>query len=211
MRTFSRVLLLALTLGGATVGLAQCGGDGGVKDGGATADLGGSLKWYTTCGDVVCRGYMPPAGVSPCTAGMMSGDACTMAGGQCDPMSSCNQLMVCAASDPKSKGCAISRRSYKTNITYLNEQSRASYADQIHKMRLATYQYKSGGPPHLGFIIEDQEPSMSIDADRDMVDLYGYTSMAVAALQVQQQQIAALQQQLDDLKKQLGTAKRSHR
>jgi hypothetical protein len=142
---------------------------------------------------------------------MKSGASCAMAGGECDPMSPCNQLMVCASSDPKLRGCPISRRSYKTNITYLDDQSRAKYASEIGKMRLATYQYKNGGPQHLGFIIEDQEPSASIDAGRDMVDLYGYTSMAVAALQVQQQQIAALQQQLSDVKKQLAAAKRTHR
>jgi hypothetical protein len=204
MRNCKRSFVLGLALGIGSLGLLHCGGDGG-KDGGAPADLGGgALQWYTTCGDPVCHGYTPPAGVPACTAGMTSGSACAAAGSQCDPMSSCNQLLVCASKDPKVPGCPISRERYKTDITYLDAPSRQKYADQLHKMRLATYRYKAGGPPHLGFIIENEEPSMSIDADRDMVDLYGYTSMAVAALQVQQQQIAALQEQLRAVQQQLA-------
>ncbi len=74
-------------------------------------------------------------------------------------------------------------------------------------MKLATFKYRAGGPQRLGFMIDDQGDgtgkSMSVDAERDMVDLYGFTSMAVATLKVQQQQIQGLEHKLDELSSQL--------
>ena len=52
--------LVSLVLG---IGLAACGGD----PGGAATQAAAPLAWYTTCGDPVCRGYTPPAGVPRCT------------------------------------------------------------------------------------------------------------------------------------------------
>lgn len=206
-----RVLMTIVTLAVGSLGLWQCGGDG--SGGGTDLGGGGPLKWYNTCGDPVCQGYKPPAGVPLCTAAMTAGASCATTGERCDPMNSCNQLLVCATSDPRMApgGCPISRRSYKTNIQYLDQQMLQKYAQEIGKLRLATYRYKSGCPTRLGFIIEDQEPSMSIDAERDMVDLYGYTSMAVAALKVQQEQIAALQQQIGELQRQLAATRRARK
>ena len=55
------------------------------------------------------------------------------------------------------------------------------------------YRYKDGPErQHLGFIIEDVEPSPSVDSQHDQVDLYGYTSMAIAALQEQHHEIESL-------------------
>ena len=36
----------------------------------------------------------------------------------------------------------------------------------------------------MGFVIEDIEPSAAVDPGRDMVNLYGYASMAVAGARV---------------------------
>lgn len=44
----------------------------------------------------------------------------------------------------------------------------------------------------------------------DMVDLYGYTSMAVAALQLQARQIEALKKELESLRRQIEET-RDHR
>jgi hypothetical protein len=55
----------------------------------------------------------------------------------------------------------------------------------------------------LGFIIDDVEPSVAIDPGRDMVDLYGYTSMAVAALQAQARDIEALKKEVARLRHEL--------
>jgi len=74
--------------------------------------------------------------------------------------------------------------------------------DELMRFRLATYQYK-GAPSerHLGFIIDDIEPSAAVDPGRDMVNLYGYTSMAVAALQSQAREIAALKKEVARLRR----------
>ncbi|MFO0577829.1 MAG: hypothetical protein U1A78_27800 [Polyangia bacterium] len=161
-------------------------------------------QWYKTCGDPVCRGYTPPTGVALCTSEKL-GDPCATVGQQCDPKDGCNALYRCATADPTMQpgGCPISRQKYKTDIAYLDDTARQRFADELHKIRLATYRYKAGGPTRLGFLIEDHEPSVSIDAERDMVDLYSYTSLAVAALQVQEQQIRALREELAELRKQL--------
>jgi hypothetical protein len=67
-------------------------------------------------------------------------------------------------------------------------------------MKLATYNYKAkvADPhlKHLGFIIEDQPESVAVDQTHHRVDLYGYVSMMVAAMQVQEKEIAELRQEL---------------
>ena len=170
------------------------------------------LQWYGTCGDPVCRGYTPRTGVSRCTTETI-GATCTTTGTTCDPMDSCNALYICATSDPKmmAGGCPISRRKYKTEIRYLDEAGLSQYAGELSKVRLATYKYKTGGPTRLGFIIEDHEPSVSIDSEHDLVDLYGYTSMAVAALKLQEKQLAALQRQVTELSAQRKAAPTRHK
>ena len=191
----SQVSLLLLS-----VGLVSCGGDGGSKDGGSDGSTG-KLTWYTTCGDPVCRGYTPPAGVPRCTT-EAEGAACTSEGARCDPMSACNALLICAKTDPKTSpgGCPISRRAAKQEIAYVDDAARARLASEIENTRLATYRYKTGGPVRLGFLIDDQPLSMSVDPSRDMIDLYGYTSMAVAAIQQQAKRIASLEAQLSEIK-----------
>ncbi len=76
---------------------------------------------------------------------------------------------------------------------------------------LATYRYRSSEAScrtHLGFVIEDVEPSPSVDASHDFVDLYGYTTMAVAALQTQARQIEILERDLGALRSELETMRR---
>ena len=75
---------------------------------------------------------------------------------------------------------------------------------------LATYTYKDalkGERPHLGFIIDGNEGLICVQPARNQVDVYGYTSMAVAALKVQQQQIEALKAQLKALEARLPAAR----
>jgi hypothetical protein len=118
-------------------------------------------------------------------------------------MDSCNVHLVCARTDPRLApgGCPISRRELKHDIEYLTREDRARLSDEILGVKLATYRYNAAPErERLGFIIEDLEPSASIDSGRDMVDLYGYTSMAVAALQTQAEEIAALRREIDELR-----------
>ena len=68
-------------------------------------------------------------------------------------------------------------------------------------MRLATWKYKHDpSKQRLGFIIDDDEQSAAVDQLRDMVDLYGYTSMAVATLQLQAREIEALRREVAELR-----------
>ena len=191
--------------GAAFLMLSGCGGDT------TPTPTPTKQQLYLSCGDPACRGYTAKAGVPLCTTEKV-GDSCTTAGTKCDPMDGCNAVYTCAASDPRMMpgGCPISRRKFKTDIQYLDDSGLRSYAAELSKVKLATYKYKTGGPTRLGFIIEDHEPSVSIDSERDMVDLYGYTSMAVAALKLQDQKIAVLEKQLAMLQAQLTSKKSKH-
>lgn len=160
---------------------------------------GPQLKWFATCGDVVCKGYQSK-GLPLCNASQTEGGGCDYAGQLCDPQDGCNALRVCAEQDPKQMGgCPISKAAYKQGIQYVDRKEAKDLADRLLAMKLATYQYKAQGPQgkrHLGFIIDDDPQSPAVDGQRDMVDLYGYLSMAVATLQTQQKQIDQLQSQV---------------
>jgi hypothetical protein len=147
---------------------------------------------------------MPPAGVAPCTT-EKEGDACTMDGAQCWPGGDCGVVLLCATSDPKNNpgGCPISRASHKKDIDYLSDRQLASLHDDVMSMRLASWRYKGepeGAREHVGFIIDDAPDSAAVAASGERVDLYGYTSMAVAAAQVQDKRIDALSRELAALR-----------
>ncbi len=100
--------------------------------------------------------------------------------------------------------CPISRRAYKTDIDYLDEEALRKVHDTLLGYRLSTYRYKADpapSPRHLGFIIDDVGPGPSVAADGEHVDLYGYASMAVAAIQVQAKQIEELQREVRVLRR----------
>jgi hypothetical protein len=97
--------------------------------------------------------------------------------------------------------CPISSARFKREIDYVDEGAATKLRDDLMQVHLATYRYKSGDDArHLGFIIEDMPPaSPAVLPSRDRVDLYGYVSMAVAALQVQEREIDALKERVDRL------------
>jgi len=163
-----------------------------------------SPSWFYTCGDPVCGGHRDQ-GVPPCGSGETPGAACAPEGARCDPGDFCDRLLVCAASDPVQRGgCPISRRRAKEHIRYLGESDLRRLHDELMRFRLATFQYRENASrTQLGFIIDDVEPSLSIDPVRDLVDLYGYTSMAVAALQTQAREIEALRSEVESLRREL--------
>lgn len=181
------------------------------------AGMSGSLSWFTTCGDPVCGPDNRPTGETACTAEQTEGSSCSDEGTRCDPGAGCGQNLVCAGSDPKLApgGCPISRRRFKRDITYVAADERALLSQMLLETPLATWRYKNGDERRrLGFILEDViledvEPNPSVDAARDRVDLYGYTTMAVAALQEQAQQIAQLQVEIEALRVELADTKRS--
>jgi len=167
-------------------------------DGGTT----GSLHWVASCGTPVCTanpGNFDDPNIRNCTT-EMQGQPCTTAGDRCDGVLGCGATLLCATMAPVT--CPISRAKYKQEIDYLDANGRAQYHDQITRMPLASYRYKDAPDvPQLGFIIDDIEPSVAVSGDH--VNLYGYLSMAVAAIQVQDKQIKALEQQLEQMRARL--------
>jgi hypothetical protein len=85
----------------------------------------------------------------------------------------------------------------KRDIEYVDQSAEARLHDELMAVRLATYRYRPGVTGeenvHLGFIIEDMpEDSPAVLPSRERVDVYGYLSMAVAALKVQERELADL-------------------
>lgn len=170
------------------------------------------FTWHQTCGDPVCGGPDPgngtDAGPPPVCPAL--GSPCSAQGTTCgDPKTNCGVIQVCDDHDPRGGpgGCPISTKKYKDEIGYVDGAALQRLHDETLQMRLATYRYK--GPfidpkdpnaKHLGFIIEDQPQSLSVDRGHDRVDLYGYMSMAVATMQVQDKEIAQLRREMADIK-----------
>jgi hypothetical protein len=75
---------------------------------------------------------------------------------------------------------------------------------ELRKIELTTYQYKTeppSSPRRLGFIIDDTKTPYPINADGTSVNLYGYVSMAVAAIQTQSREIEALRAEVAQLRR----------
>jgi len=164
-----------------------------------------SSAWYTSCGSPVCRdtgGPFDDPAIPNCTMTQREGGACATVGERCDGVASCGATLVCAQSDPKAQpgGCPISRALFKRDIAYLDQRDLRSVRDDLMRIPLATYVYRDAltAGPQLGFLIDDIEPSVAASDDR--VNLYGYLSMAVAAIQVQQKQIEALEREVRALR-----------
>jgi len=105
---------------------------------------------------------------------------------------------------PDNFGCPISRREFKRDIERLDQQGLARIYDELRKIQLSTYHYKTdatGTPRHLGFIIDDTRTPYPINADGMSVDLYGYMSMSVAAIQMQSREIDALRAEVAALRR----------
>jgi hypothetical protein len=172
------------------------------------------LQWYQTCGDPVCGGHTD-RGLEPCTTEEV-GAACDDEEATCDLGDDCNSALLCTTEDPATN-CPISLRSAKRDIQYLPPEARSAVAQRLLNTRLATYQYnkQTDDRQHFGFIIDDDPQSPAVAADGGHVDLYGYTSMAVAtlqeqALQIQTQhaQLQAQQVQIDALRAEIEALKK---
>ncbi|WP_437588260.1 tail fiber domain-containing protein [Sorangium sp. So ce1000] len=199
-------------------GIGTGSGGAGTGSGGAGADGSGGaaeLRWYLTCGDPVCSGHRPRAGVKPCTD-EKEGAPCAAPDATCDPEDDCNALLLCTSDDPRQRpeGCPRSRARYKHDIRYLSETEIERVRDELVATPLTTWRYNHEGErgrEHLGFIIDDNPASAAVASDGDHVDLYGYTSMAVAAIQTQQKQIAALEREVAALRKELDSTRQAAR
>lgn len=167
-------------------------------------------RWYMDCGDPACSGYGGPFDGVPLCVDEVLGEVCDSVGVTCDPVDGCNALVVCATEDPTAgtAGCPISRRSAKQDIRYLGADEIAALGAEARKVRLARWNYTDdvSVTPRLGFIIEDVggEASPLVRPDGERVDLYGYTSLAIAGLQAQQAEIDALRAEIAALRSTLS-------
>jgi len=191
-------------------GGSASGGSSGSSGAGGTGGVSGTLKWYATCGPPVCHVPVPgsggtSSGLPPCTTTEVAGADCSNAGAECDTGAACSGPLMCTTSDPTTLGCPKSRAQYKTDVEYLSTAECEKLADDLQSIPLVRYRYEDGPErEHLGFIIEDVEPSLSVDAKNDRVDLYGYTSMAVAAIQEQHREIEVLKREIEELRSALA-------
>jgi hypothetical protein len=113
--------------------------------------------------------------------------------------------LLCTDSDP-AVNCPISVARFKREIQYMDRHQRDEMLQHLLATRLATYRYRGepdSAPPRLGFIIDDQPRSQAVLPGGERVDLYGYTSMAVAAIQAQAAQIDALEREIARLRQQV--------
>ncbi len=167
---------------------------------GPVAGCGGDLTWHCAApnADAACPAGIPLLG-SACTT---DGKTCTYACGPGNARTCKSGAWYSADGGP----CPISTRRAKKNIVYLSQVERQRVADKLARFKLATYEYRDpalAGKRHLGFIIEDVPGSSpAVARDGNMVDLYGYASMLVAAVQAQGQEIAKLKAELARLKRQ---------
>jgi len=175
----------------------------------------GTLSWYLTCGDPVCQAPESDAGLAEPDGGACPavGSSCSTMGEQCgarNPEVACGAVLTCAAHDPRAGfgGCPISSRQFKDGIEYLDPARLEQLHDQTLRIRLATYSYKAAyadpRPRRLGFIIEDDSASPAVDPAHDAIEMYGYLSMVVATMQVQEKEIASLKRELAATRKNAG-------
>jgi hypothetical protein len=145
---------------------------------------------------------------SACPAGTpLLGSACPTEGKSCTYACGTGGARVCKkgawyAAD--GGPCPVSSRRAKRDIVYLGQAERQRIAEDLARFKLATYEYRDpalAGRRHLGFIIEDVPGSPAVDRDGKMVDLYGYASMLVAAVQAQGEEIRKLKAELARLKR----------
>ncbi len=197
--------------------------DATATDAGST-DSGSGQDGSKTDASVDCT---PPGGdcATPCPPGTVcltdnrlqpKQVGCTMIPPACNGTPTCACMAKCfcdgtlnkCTQDSVGLTCnsgTISRREFKKDIGYVSRAERDELADEALSIPLATYRYKveaDDHKKHLGFIIDDQpENSPAVQSDRTHVDEYGYTSMLLATVQKQQEEIDALNKRLAALEK----------
>ena len=155
------------------------------------------VAWHCFDGPKYCSASRPRIG----TACATDGESCAF-----EEAVECGQSrMECRAGvwQLGNNSCPVSTASAKDDIHYVSDSDAEHLRQSLMRIPLATYRYKGvDETQHLGFIIEDVEArSPAVLPSRDRVDLYGYVSMAVAALQRQEKDIAALKADVARLSK----------
>lgn len=206
--------------GGCAQGLSCCG-DRCVNLGSDSADCG-SCGHACAAGDYCNGGNCAAAPCSGGTSSCSSGESCC--GANC-----CTASQVCCLAGAGAvtyqcfeadagcpagctqPPCPVSSVRYKKDVSYLGEGDRAALRDELLKLPLATFRYKTepeSAPERLGFMVEDATSPSLVAAPGDRVDLYGYATMTVAAVQEQQRELEALRAEVAALKAQLAKRRR---
>src|SRR6185369_2950485 len=178
-------------------------GTGGVPGTGGTGTGGAGVTCVPNSSDcpdgVLCGGVCCPPhhycqetpGPPICRCG--AGAACTGADSCYASLGYPNQCgTFCCSGD----SCPVSRRAMKRDIRPVGASDLGELYEQLRRIQLSTYQYKAeppSTPRRLGFIIDDTNAPAAINPDGNTVDLYGYLSMAVAAVQIQAREIGRLE------------------
>jgi len=135
----------------------------------------------------------------------MEGAACGVEGTMCDLGDGCNVRLLCDDEDPRAGPCPRSSRASKTDVRYLSTEERDRLARRALGTPLATWRYREGDAERFfGVVIEDGVPPEALRASGDQVDLYGYASLAMAAIQMQQEEIARLRAKIEALEGRLS-------
>ena len=168
---------------------------------------GNGPTWFSTCGGPACRVDDGGDSGDPSCASLDAGKGapCSNVDQLCDPGTGCGIRLKCTTSDPTNGGaCPVSRARFKRDIQYLGGEELDRLERELLGIKLATFRYETDRPlrrHRLGFLRGDSQSSNAGDAEHDAVDLYGYTSMAVATLQVQAKELAALRAEVEAMKK----------
>ncbi len=196
----------------ATGGTPATGGTGAGGQGGIR--VCGPSSACTRCKDGACCGtsccgageWCDSSGTTPvCRCG--TGNACIDGNACASPLGGANQ---CGAICCQGNNCPISRRAFKREVHQLDTQEVQRVYAQLRDIKLTTYHYKdepASNAPRLGFIIDDTASPYPINPDGNSVNLYGYASMAVAAIQAQSQEIAALKSEVARLRRQVAATR----
>jgi len=138
------------------------------------------FAWHFTCGYPVCGNpNLPDVADDPDTPNCTTehvGDACDVPGALCDGVGSCGRMLSCSDHDPEQ--CPISRVRYKRDIEYVDDAQRRKLAQALL--------------------------STPLPARAERVGVYGQLSRAVAAIQVQHEQLRALQDELERVRARLA-------
>jgi hypothetical protein len=205
-------------------GGTAAGGHGGGATGGIVGSGGGAGSGGSAGGQTGHQCTIDPS--SSCTTGPSCGSACCGPGEWCDmngaaPICRCGSGTACSGGNSCNApvintanpcgvicctggGCPVSRREFKRDIHELDRAEIERIYSELRDVKLTTYQYKTdppASPKRLGFIIDDTRSSYPINADGRSVNLYGYMSMAVAAIQSQSREIEALRAEVARLER----------
>ena len=184
-------------------GAGSGGSAGGQAGHQCTVDPSGSCTTGPSCGSACCGPgeWCDTSGAAPvCRCG---------SGAACSGSNTCNAPVIntansCGVICCTGSGCPVSRREFKRDIHELDRGEIERIYSELRDVKLTTYQYKTdppASPRRLGFIIDDTKSPYPVNADGTSVNLYGYMSMAVAAIQSQSREIEALRAEVARLKR----------